>query len=362
MSRDGTSINRLLAIGLHGFSFGIYQSTDALLSESTISSGIDVTLDVTMSSTGISVSIRLSDLLVRLASTDYITIRRIVRDNLGRKMDTSMWENVERAWENEVTDDGDDQAQEQAYSHEVIYSSSARLVQYGRPKKGTERKYSSQLTISLGSLSFVLRRDDVSAVPTTPYDMLLLQWQGVEVELGQKDDGDIWLNLSVGNVFAFDLGKVGRLERKQGKKRRSDDDATNSLSVLVEGYSPVGTLLESDCGSEFDSHLVVKLDKEKTSGAVKVVVIVNYLSLTAFVGPLDDLIQFFTCRLSCPASNAEDPRNPQVTELVPSKLQLDHESKAEKYDWQLRFVSHYPRLVLAADEIDVHSRALVVQG
>jgi hypothetical protein len=340
---------RLAIVNLLGFSIGVSRDTKSLSSHSSVTSDIDIEVDIKATSSVAAVSCKVSELSVRLAYSDYAAIRRIFRDNIGRKVETTMWENVETAWAHESADTEHDQT----IAHDVSYSSSARLIRYGQRQDTPGRASSVRLSLSLGSLSILLQRDDDSERCLPRYDMVLFRGQEFEFEAGQKDDGDRWIYLTVGNVFMFDLGKDGR-------HGNSGHESKNPLVILVEGYAAGETLCQ---GADCESHILIKLDKEK-SGAIRAVMVVNYLSVTAFVAPLDDLVQFFSCnwpvlvpveQLSVIDSNVNVPD-------LEAGLERPDTPRQRHYDLQLRFVAHYPRLIFAADESDPHSRALVIQG
>ena len=356
----------MLTVLLSGFSGGIHSSTSFGPRESSVLSKIDIAVDIEISSSAVVVSCRLSDMIVRLSYMDYVTVRRVVRDNIGRKLEIKRWDNLEKAWAKEVEGAVMEQEEPLVFSNDVTYSTSARLVRYGQGKDSGSIKKSMRLELSFESLSVVLQRDDVADPSGVEYDMLLVRGKGFELEVGRKEDGDQWLNLSLGKIFVFDLGKVGRLAR-ESRDGGFNSERTDPLSVLVEGYSPLEKLQKIDSGLEFDSQVVVKVDKDASpSGATKVVIVVSYLSITAIVGPLEDVIQFFACAwpVSSPSdvSHSEsgisnEPAIEDISECVsPVPGPLVHRT------YELRFVSHYPRLVFAADESDPHSRALVLQG
>lgn len=346
---------RMLTVVLLGFSVGVYRNPSISWEESFIASDVDVSVDLRMSSAEVVVACRLSDLFVRLSYTEYSLICLILQENIGEKMKKERWDNVETEWENEVAENVNELSARSIFSNDVIYSSSARLVRYGRRNVSSTLR-TLTVSLTLGTVSLVLQRDDGDLA--VPYDMLLLEGQDFDFEIGRKEDGDEWLNLSLRRLFVFDLGKLGR-HAHMSSSNEVDEADWSSRSVLVTGYSPAERTSGGSNGSEFESQIVIKIDKlHAPSNEIKVVFVVSFLSVAAFVGPTRDLVQFLSCKW--PILSADYPPTRMVSEKTPtieSKI-----SVAAPRQWNLRFVLHYPRLLFAADESDPHSRALVVRG
>lgn len=352
---------RMLNVLLSGFSGGVYRTKSGGRAESTVLSKIDISLDVEMAKSAIVASCRLSDMMIRLTYTDYLAVRRIIRDNVGKTLETFGWDNVEKAWAEEAEGAAIDQVGFYTFSNDVAYSSSARLVRYGQGKDSRSREAAMRLSLVFCSLSIILRRDDISGPSAFPYDMLVVRGQGFELDLGRKNSGDKWLNLSLSKIFAFDLGKVGRHTR-QSPFEKPEIGGINTLSVLVEGYIPPDKRDKND--AEFDSQVVVKIDRYASpTGVTKVIIVVSYLSVTAFVGPLGDVVQFFTCEWPVSVPSDSNLRRSSLSGEMAAAVLKPHSPRPLTQDTlEIRFVSHYPRLIFAADESDPHSRALVLQG
>ena len=247
----------------------------------------------------------------------------------------------------------------------MTYSTSARLVRYGQKKGGSgSSKKSVRLKLFFGSLSIILRRDDNVDSSSEPYDMILARCQGFELDVGQKDGGDRWLNASLNKVFVFDLGFGGRLSRLS-LYRRVDHNVGDSFSVIVQGYSPPERSRELETGAEFDSQIILKIENDASSRVTKFTVIMSCLSSTASLGALKELTQFFGCKW--PASDLSSTHQAATESadfdgLPETGPQASGSTKKAAHEYQMRFVLHYPRLVFVADEYDRQSRALVLRG
>jgi len=366
---DETESRRMLTVLLDGLSCDIHREAAAGRLENQVVSKIDISVDIGVAASGSTMSCRLSDVVVRLSYLDYVSLRWILRDNVGKKTNKGNWDNLEAAWEKEAGKSALDVAESQTYSNEVMYSTSARLVRYGQGQKTESRKPSTTLELYFETLSLLLRRDDVLDTSMAPYDMLLARCQGFELGVGRKEDGDQWLNASLKKLFVFDLGRAGRKERKSlGEGPFARAQQHEFVLVLLQGYTPPENQVKS---GEFDSQIVLKLDKDASpSGVTKAVVVVSYLSVAPMIGPLRDFIDFVTCEWGVSASAEEDliesesatePVNATATESTKDPITSSAKPFSER-TFQLQFVSHYPRLVFAADEDDLRSRALVLRG
>jgi hypothetical protein len=340
------------------------RSTEACSAEGNLVSKVDIEIDVELSSVATTIICHLSDVMTRLSYSDYVVLRCIIRDNIGRKADRGHWDNIEKAWEKEskVTDPFGETAL--SYSVDVAYSSSARVVRYGQ-EKGIRAKASRlTLIVSCGSIALILSNDSSSSDSEEVYDMIGVRVLGFDFELGRNGDGEEWLNLSLGNVFVVDLGKDGRCARMTFP-RRGNPEILDSLSVLVEGYNSQRSSIALE--STIDSHLVVKIDRDSgASGEVNIVIIISFLSVTLFREPIQDLLNFATCHWICDVSSSTSQGVALLLDTASStEMSTDKATMRSFYgiaDIKIRFVSHYARFVLAADELDSHSRSLMLTG
>ena len=360
---EDSSQNRKIEVFLAGFCIDMYRSTEARSAESTLMSKVDVEVDVELSSVATSTTCHLSDVMTHLSYNEYVVLRYIIQDNIGKKTNRDLWDNLERAWENEseVSDTvGQDSL---TYSVHVAYSSSARVVRYGQGIGKRPVTLRKKFMLSCGNIALVLSKDASISDSDVLYDMIGIHVHRFDFEVGRKEDGEEWLSLSLGSIFVVDLGKDGRclgMNDHRSENRRQVD----SLSVLVEGYNSSQSSISK---STADSHLVVKVDRNSgTLGDVNIVIIVSFLSVTLFRGPLQDLMSFAACKwTSTSSSSLQLCSNAVLDDMDSSSGSTDKRDDwffPFNFDIKIRFVSHYARFVLAADELDPHSRSLMVKG
>lgn len=365
MSANEDSVDiRKVDVLLSGFCIDLRRSTDTDLSENNLMSKVDIGLDVEFSSVASAIRCRLSNVMTRLSYRDYVALRCIIRDNIGRKTDRDHWDNLETAWEKEskATEPFDHDSLK--YSVDVAYSSSARVVRYGQEKRSRTISLQMKCSVNCGSISLVLINDSLSSSPEEFYDMIGIRVYSFECELGRKECGEEFLSLSLGKIFVVDLGKDGRCER-MNYPQNGTPEVLDSLSVLVEGYNThqLSIALESS----IDSHLVIKIDRDPgAAGDVSIVIIISFLSITLFREPIQDLLSFLTCKWT---SDTSSSKCESIT-LLPdeaSNTETSRNKSAGRSFWgsseiKIRFVAHYARFVFAADELDSHSRSLMMTG
>jgi hypothetical protein len=363
VNEDSIDVRKIEVFSL-GFCSDLFRSTEAVPSESNLMSKVDIEVNVELSSVSTTATCYLSDVMTRLSYRDYLALRNIVRDNVGRKSDRDHWDNLEKAWEKEsnATDlFGQDSL---TYSVDVTYSSSARVVRYGREKSSRATASRIKFIVSCGSIALILSNDTSFSDSEEFYEMIGIRVHSFDFEVGRKEGGEEWLNLSLGNVFVVDLGKDGRCAR-MNIPRNGKSENLDSLSVLVEGYTSQQRSIALE--STIDSHLVVKIDRDLgASRDVNVVIIISFLSVTLFREPIQDLLSFAMCKWTSDVMSSTSQG---------AALLHDNTSNMEIYtdkatvmsfcgisDIKIRFVSHYARFVLAADELDPHSRSLMLRG
>jgi hypothetical protein len=337
-----------LKVILSGVSASVYQSRGQR--EHYLLSNLDLSVDVKIGKGCTNISCQLSDVSTFLSYTDYVTSLSILRDNIGKKADRKTWDNIEAAWEKESL------ADLQNFSTDVAYTENARLVRYGQKKGSAVSGKTMLFDIWFGKLSVLLRRDEYSEHSNIS-DLMLLQFHDFKLDMGEKRDGDQWLNASLGKIFVFDLGRKGRLnDRKCSEDFEARDDC--EIAVIVEGYSPLESSKKTKIGPGLDSQVVLKFERD-ISGDTKASIIVSYLTLNACLTPLHEFENFFSCRWNVPneykivAECSDDSATTDVKGFSSPEL---------RSNFYFRFVLHYPRIVFIADENDFHSKALVTQG
>jgi hypothetical protein len=197
-------------------------------------------------------------------------------------------------------------------------------------------------------------------------------------------------NLSLFRLGLFDLGDEGRLKRERyyfslpdqelghlGMKRKNLRKPC-PFHVLVEGYDASDEVSVIASPENIGPQFVISIDTCPASSTTgfgslsenglppdsKVTVariVINRLSVNALVRPFQEVIDFLTVQWD---TSAKDSLN-----------FLNHVKKADRgmstevgvvtssgRGFELKLVAHYPRIFFLADESDLHSRALVLQG
>ena len=350
--------SRLIKVLLHGFSTSLKKETtdSEIFVDRPLMDDLDFQVDVEISDTFTTVSCALSTMVIRLSYLDYLSLKNIVRHNLGKTSDRQQWDNLERAWAKEL-DETNVQDEFNLNSMEVAYSSSARVIRYGHAK-GEEKKSSPmKANIKLGSIGLVLRRDDSTQIVGSSYDMIGIRGEGFECDLGIREDGEHWLHLLLSKMFVVDLGRMGRGLRCR-RATPTDIQGTEAQRILVAGYNSIESH-KSDGSEIVDSQLVFKAEREISTGNINAVIVISFISVTAFVEPIHDLISFVTCKWNdaLATETISIKENPNVAGSGKAHWMSIIHSK-----FSLRFVSHYARFIFAADELDYQSRCLIIQG
>jgi hypothetical protein len=323
---------RILSLSLTGFLGGVYkhdESCSVHFSPATEPIDLDIVLrKPTVQGRDISLRGKLSFVDMTLKYIDYVLVTAIIRDNVGRKVETGKWDNVEKAyWMEQATiEDGPGEGQYGGIKLEesssltpggsdgrVAYSSHARFIRYGakgRSKTSDAEGSTSKgdlntedasvikpdsktldLRFELDGLALRLRRDD--QVPGISegdkmsieyhYDVMLLRVQVVEISVSMNASGDVSFHLSLFRIGLFDLGDHGRLIRERylaclpvssGIKRKRSPKGNRPpcpFSVLAEGYSPSDQEGKSSSAESADKdsgpQLVVTMDRCPASSA-----------------------------------------------------------------------------------------------
>ena len=414
---------RMLSLGLTGFCGGMTRVGSELNELSSATNPIDLQIELrkpTVKGQETAVQGNLSFLDLKMDYTDYALLRAVVRDNIGRTVDTESWDNIEKAYWLEEEDksevlDGD----------RVEYSSNARFIRYGKAGKAGKKRRSKQsptfaeahsitasqvtgntnsldVRFKLDGLSLKLRRDDqVEGVQDENdlakafhHDIILLRVQLVEVSCTTNTVGDISFHLSLFRLGLFDLGDHGRLVRERYYSSLPSSPFANQRNglrqpcpfhVLVEGYSETEeNVISSSAHTTDNPQIVVNVDRCSASSAgargaleecelpmdSKVTiakVVVNNLSINALLRPFEEVAAFLSCewqtKMDHVQTEHEEERKNFISQEQTSDKPLDTKSQGKKNQgFQLKLVAHYPRVFFLADESDPHSRALVLRG
>ena len=288
---------RVLSLGITGFCGGVWREETDFNGLSSATDPIDLEIVLrkpTVRGRELSLRGKLSSVNLTLKYSDYVLVRAIARDNIGRKGDAERWDNVEKAYwlEEDQVDDAAGGSRDihsleipgsssKSTENRVAYSSNARFIRYGKGGKRAQKiEHSDMLNSSesgfkvketsekantnmnmqfeLGGLSLKLRRDDEVEVGDDQelslafnYDMMLLRVQIVEISVTTNGSGDLSFHLSLFRIGLFDLGDRGRLTRERYYYCLPNDSVSKQrvkrkplrqpcpFHVLIEGYAPV---------------------------------------------------------------------------------------------------------------------------
>lgn len=237
-----------------------------------------------------------------LRYTDFTLLNEVVKYNLGKSVDRSSWDNVEKAyWQEEGTEEqienmqrGDDHDDDDDAPSIVRYAPDARIIRYGAKAKGFKRnveaidatrnesgsdhlhgrgdddiasKYEDaqstllDIKFSLNGIvgkiirdDHLARMDDFSAEPPNEYEIIRLIVKGVDFSVVSYSGGKKTLHLSLHRIDLYDMGDVERLALEEFyrvnpslemgnyklrlKERRGRVRKPSAFSVLAEGYQP----------------------------------------------------------------------------------------------------------------------------
>jgi hypothetical protein len=365
---ERTESTRMLAVNLLGFSGGVYGPVSKESEGVSMLSNVDMTIEVAKTKSLVAVTFHLSDVHIHLSYTDYVLSFLVLQENLGRALEKKSWDNLEVAWEEEAASvENTQKLDSSAYSKEVSYSTNARHVRYGRKKESrAKEKPSYDFRFRFDVLSVILRRNDPLDNDTSQFDynMVLVRGQGFEASLTSSGDGDQSLGFSLRSIFLYDLGGKGRvLCKSRGEGRK--DELQSAFSILVDGYSPPEREGASIGSENVDAQVIVTVNRHTSSPSdVKVSVLINYLSIAALARPFEEIVDFSLRKWPCSilARTRREETESLDGNVGDSLEEKSDAASASTRSFQVKFVLHYPRLILVADESDPHSRGLVVRG
>lgn len=353
---------RVLSLKVTGFSYGLVRMRSSFDTLSSATNPIDLDIMLrkpTIKGRTLSVRGIMSCFDVVLNYEDYALLRAVVKDNIGRYINTDKWDNVEKAYELENQDAEQKsglQPQIEAdgeVSNKVAYSDNARFVRYGKGGKKGIKKADTGITeakdndpsqsnsaqtldvrFDLAGVALKLRRNDLpegiveedDIAAAFYYDVMLLRVGVVEVLTTANASGDVSFSLSLFRVGLFDLGDSGRLIRQRYYHSLPSDDIASRerkkkalpqpcpFVVLAEGYLSPGDndTLEHEESDLDGPDFVISVDScpaSSTNGfspdsetalppETKVTVakvVINYLSLNAITRPFREIADFFSC-------------------------------------------------------------------
>jgi hypothetical protein len=356
---------RLLLLNMSNFS-GKVSGFATHPDSSHIFDSISLKLNVERTPQVLSLACYVSSIDIFLAYTEYICLRQILRWNMLRKINKKRWDNLEVAWEKELNA-VEHLGENGSYSKGVVYSENARHIRFGQERqKDPLPAQKVKFGVSLDSMSITLRRDDHCDGSSVSYAYNLSCARSRRFELTfNRDEKCDHLSLSVKNLDLKDLGEKGRYAYGHFPVTKSEHDLS-VFSTILDCYSPSEKLMEAaGTSTNNDSQLIATLYIHSSPSIEKrLTVVVNGLNLVVLPRPIDDIIQFCCC--SWPSHMANRFESSHTLSIKGTHLtdedKIEPIIAATQSILQVKFVLHYPRLTLIADESDAHSRALVFRG
>ncbi|GAX25821.1 hypothetical protein FisN_17Lh220 [Fistulifera solaris] len=309
-----------------------------MVASGTILKKVDLAIVAERSFLSLSLNAEISDVGLLLSYHDYIVLLNVFNYNLMRSVENQDWDNLETQWEKEQAQNSDSGKEESDLPSPVSYASSARHVQFGGPKR--VKSTSLNFHFSFGRLLITLSRATATHQPHL--DFFFLQGRGLQLTASKSSDGEMSCNLSLDQIYLFDLGER-RIEVSDRRPRKA--------SVLIENYSPPEKRKDVDNPS---THFSLKIDKT-LSGETKVALVLSDLSLVVLQSFMQDTARFVMCLWPLPDGCKLNRREQNAR----SK---DYKNRSPSGLMQVRFVLHYPRFIFVADESDPRSKALVLRG
>ena len=219
-----------------------------------------------------------------LRYTDFIFLNEVVKHNLGKSIDRSSWDNVEKAyWQEEGTEEQLENMQRDDDNDApsiVHYAPDARIIRYGANARGFKRNVEAisaprkepgsdhpngsgddddvKLSLSASkdedaqstlldvkfSLNGIVgkiirddhlaRTDDFSAEPPNEYEIIRLIVKGVDVSVVSYSGGKKTLHMSLHRIDLYDMGDVERLALEEFYRVNPSLEMGNSKLRLKE--------------------------------------------------------------------------------------------------------------------------------
>lgn len=278
---------------------------------------------------------------IRLSYRDFLMLRLIMRENVGKAIDETQWENIEKLfWQTEGSSHPDTG---------VLYAETARYVRFGEKAAGKDTE--TRIEFLLESMNITLHRDDwfdnldEEHASYLCYDICKFSVQNFKAMLIKRSSGSSSASFSLYDMSFTDLGDYGRLARDIYLGGNEQKRSPCAFSVVAEGYG------------ESSQDPLLSLDVD-TEGCTKTIDLkVNALSITLLPRSIEDVISFGSGKWHCPRLFET---NQTAATVVSSEEDSDVTNSVGSI--QFKFVAMYPRLLLLADETDPFSRALILRG
>eukprot|EP00978_Attheya_sp_CCMP212_P014018 scaffold35454_cov51-Attheya_sp.AAC.8 len=257
---------------------------------------------------------KMSNVDLILTYLDYALLRAVLRDNVGKTVNMAAWDNVEKAYSTEASEDDNvsasktdafvrsaarGQSRTEVLS-KVVYAADARFVRYGTMAKSqrkhfrvgsdspslvhedgdlpgvattnqtaadsentenneNDEKSAIDFKFELDGLNLKLHRNDeldelnIETRPALNYDMVLLKVKRIEASVSTNSAGGKSFHLSLYRMGLFDIGDIGRLTRERYYQEVSRlEDRGNETKRTLRNPSAFSILAEGYGPSEDD--------------------------------------------------------------------------------------------------------------
>jgi len=316
---------------------------------------------------------RIPSLNTNLKYRSFIMLDLIANENVGKSIDESKWDNIEKSyWQ---SDEDERQAlnnvsEEQA----LVYAETARLVHFGKAKSTKPKKDGTHCQFLINSITITLHRDDwwenldEEKAALLCYDICEFSIKELEMVLTKEANGNQTISVALSDLTFTDVGDYGRLARDMYLGSGTSRPPC-AFSVVAEGYGKSSTttaaavedpLVSLTIGTQtlHDTNDEGNASLDRNQVAKNVELKINSLSITVLPRSIDDVLCFLTKQWLCPNSKyvikpSSKSSKTKYTD-VPATSEVD--------TLTFRFVALYPRLILLADEYDPFSRGLVLRG
>ena len=343
---------------------------------------------------------------------DWAIFRAVINDNIGKAVDESGWDNIEKkAAEEDAKMEIKELAKDTIAENiskvvPVEYVEGAQVIRYGNKQQNVEADADRNNTNDAGTtptldfefeldgLCLTLHRNDPILVTLSTqnpynkseinYDLARLRVRRVSVGISSYASGDTSAHIKLYRMELRDLGDQGRNVREAllsstGSLEMQEviQREPSVFSVICEGYNPTEKKEEATEAPQ----LVFTFDMSHLSSPVARIV-VDYLSMYALVRPIIEILEFLSCawpiqKLSVSANLNQKGEESNVVPLQLDSSEttrenrfwkiLDNQSNAPPNEdhnngFQIKLVAHYPRIFLIADENKPSTRALVLRG
>ena len=413
-SSTGSDVNkkvwwRILSLTVLGLGWKVNQKKEEAL-ENPLNFHLHVRKPPSITDLPVIIRCKMTTVELVLTYNEYMLLNAVLDENLTKKVDKSLWDNLEDPFAN-VEDQ----------TSGVQYSKNARFVRYGKsshrhsnqrdksavgvvPSESVVKTMTSlDIKFSLDGVVLVLHRDDIIPMidKEITYDIVLLEVDDIDLRMVSNSDGRKSGTVKLHSFALRDVGDAGRIARERlldeisTKENRCSPVQDHIMrkpsvfSVIAEGYDTGNEQNESTLSEQAkDPQLIITFDtgssivdeeslphREDTK-VTSVRVTLNHVNINPLIRPLREVADFVSGSWSLDNSNLEKEgydvnkigivevsELTQHTDAADDKPTSPNDSRAgSNRALHLTVVTNYPRVFLVPDETDPSTKALVLRG